>query len=97
MLVECVADLGKPLIHVWNFVNACCFSVRSTDMAGSFSRFPFVAVLVAIHKFFFGCFVFGFLFRFMFWLLSVCGWMRVVHKESVTSMFAEKCCAWRNL
>ncbi len=29
MLVGCVADWGKPLFHVQNSVNACCFSVRS--------------------------------------------------------------------
>ncbi len=61
------------------------------------SLFPFVRVWVAIHNFFFGCFVFVFLFRFVFWLLSCLWCLRVVHGESVTPMFAELCCAWRNL
>ncbi len=66
-------------------------------MAGSFSRFPFVAVWVAIHKFFFGCLLFGFLFLVCFLAaeLSVvpagCAW-RISHNH-----VAGVCCAWRNL
>ncbi len=93
----CVADLGKPLFHVQNFVNACCFSVRSTDSAGNSLSRSICAGLSCNSQFLFWLFSFWFLVLVCFlvaellWLAAGCD------GESVTSMFGEKCCAWRNL
>ncbi len=81
VLMGCVADLGKPLFHVWNSVNPCCFSVRSTDSAGNFLSRSICAGLSRNSQYLF--WLFSFWFR-----VSVCFWFAEL-------LWVAAGCAWR--